>query len=66
LLIISSLTSHFSLLNIYFIFGLEISEAIYPKNIAAAIPAAEAFIPPEKAPIIPELDISSFTPFAKL
>ena len=38
----------------FFILGLEINDAIYPKNIAAAIPPADAVIPPVNAPIIPD------------
>jgi len=37
----------------FFILGLDIKEAIYPKKIAAAIPPAEAVTPPVKAPINP-------------
>ena len=48
----------------FFIFGFEIRDAIYPKNIAAAIPPAAAFVPPIKAPTSPDFDTSSIAPFA--
>ena len=53
--------------NIYcfFILGLETNDAIYPKNIAAAIPPAAALIPPVNVPINPEFSTSSITPFAR-
>ena len=38
----------------FFILGLEIRAAKYPKNTAAAIPPAAAFTPPVKAPIKPD------------
>lgn len=37
----------------YFVFGSETMDIIYPNNIADAIPAPVASIPPEKAPITP-------------
>ena len=37
------------------VLGFAISEAIYPKNTAAAIPPADAFTPPINAPKSPEL-----------
>ena len=46
--------------------GFEISEAKYPKKTAAAIPPAEAFTPPIKAPTNPFWDTSSIAPLAKL
>jgi hypothetical protein len=49
----------------FFIFGLDINEARYPKKIAAAIPPAAAFVPPVNTPINPDLPTSSITPFAR-
>lgn len=37
----------------FFIFGFEISDAMYPKNIAAEMPPAAAIVPPVKAPTRP-------------
>ena len=48
----------------FFIFGLETSEAIYPKNIAAAIPPAAAAAPPVKAPMKPSVFAFSIAPLA--
>ena len=50
----------------FFILGLEINDAIYPKNIAAAIPPADAVIPPVNAPIIPDSLTPFIAPFARL
>lgn len=50
----------------FFILGLEIKEARYPKNTAAAIPPLEALIPPVKAPTKPDSLTPSIAPFAKL
>ena len=50
----------------FFILGLEIREAKYPKNTAAAIPPLAAFIPPVKAPTKPVSFTPSIAPFAKL
>ena len=49
----------------FLILGLATSEAIYPKNIAAAIPPAEALTPPVKAPKIPSSFTASIAPFAR-
>ena len=46
----------------FLIFGFEISDAMYPKKIAAEIPAAAAFVPPIKAPIKPEFLTSEIAP----
>ena len=46
----------------FFILGLEIREAIYPKKIAEEIPPAAAEVPPVKAPIKPIFFISSIAP----
>lgn len=48
----------------FFIFGLESREAIYPKNIAAAIPPLAAAAPPVKAPKIPSVLTFSIAPVA--
>lgn len=37
---------------------------MYPKKMAAVIPAADALIPPMKAPMKPESFTSEITPFA--
>ena len=50
----------------FFIFGLEIKEAIYPKNTAAAIPPALDLRPPVKIPKNPVCLTASITPFARL
>ena len=50
----------------FFILGLEISAAKYPKKTAAAIPPAAAFTPPVKAPTKPLSLTASIAPFAKL
>lgn len=50
----------------FFIFGFAIKEARYPKNIAAAIPPADAFTPPINAPSKPEFWASVIAPLAKL
>ena len=50
----------------FFILGLEIKDAIYPKNTAAAIPPALALSPPVNAPINPFSLTASIVPFAKL
>ena len=50
----------------FFILGFAINEAKYPKNIAAAIPPADAFTPPINAPRRPEFCASVIAPFAKL
>jgi len=53
------------LLNSYFfILGLDINEAIYPKNTAEAIPPAAAEVPPIKAPTNPCSPTSFMAPFA--
>ena len=44
--------------------GFEIKEAIYPKNIALAIPPAADLIPPVNAPIKPLEFTSEIAPFA--
>lgn len=44
--------------------GLEISDAIYPKNIAAEIPPAAAAVPPVKAPTRPISCTFFIAPFA--
>lgn len=49
----------------FFILGLEISEAIYPKNTAAAIPAAAAEVPPVNAPTNPISFTFWIAPLAK-
>ena len=59
---ISKHKEHYS----FFILGLEIKEAIYPKNTAAAIPPAEAETPPVKAPTIPDSLTPLIAPLAKL
>lgn len=38
----------------FLILGLDTKDAIYPKKIAAAIPPAQAFIPPVKTPKNPD------------
>ena len=48
----------------FFIFGLETREAIYPKNIAAAIPPLAAAAPPVNAPIKPSVLTFSIAPLA--
>ena len=50
----------------FFILGLAINDAKYPKNIAAAMPPADAFTPPINAPIRPEFCASVIAPLAKL
>jgi len=45
---------------------LDISEAIYPKKIAAAIPPAAALVPPINAPTKPCSPTASIAPLAKL
>ena len=50
----------------FFILGLEIREAIYPKNTAAAIPPLLALRPPVNAPINPFSLTASIVPLAKL
>ena len=48
----------------FLIFGLETKDAIYPKNIAAAIPPDVALIPPVNAPSNPFSLTESIAPFA--
>lgn len=48
----------------FFIFGFETRAAIYPKNIAAAIPPAAAAVPPVNAPIRPSVSAFFIAPFA--
>ena len=48
----------------FFILGLDIREAIYPKNTAAAIPPAAAAVPPVKAPTNPISLTFCMEPFA--
>lgn len=50
----------------FLILGFDTKEAIYPKKIAAAIPAADAFTPPIKAPINPLFLTSSIAPLASV
>ncbi len=57
-------TSKNSLFYCFFICGLAIRAAIYPKKIAAAIPPLEAFNPPVKAPSNPFSLTPSIAPFA--
>ena len=49
----------------FFIFGFANNAARYPKKIAAAMPPAAAFMPPENAPIRPMFFTSSIAPLAK-
>ena len=49
----------------FFIFGFAINDAKDPKNIAAAIPPADAFTPPINAPNIPVSLTDSIAPLAK-
>ena len=53
---------HFPHFYCFFIFGFETNEAMYPKKIAAEIPAAAAFVPPINAPIKPESFTSEIAP----
>lgn len=48
----------------FLILGFETKDAIYPKNIAADIPAAAALVPPIKAPMKPFEPASVIAPFA--
>lgn len=46
----------------FFIFGFETKDAIYPKKIAAEIPAAADLVPPINAPIKPDSLTSEIAP----
>jgi len=52
------------LINQGFAFGVNITAIIYPKNIAEAIPPAQAVAPPVNTPKNPSLGIAVFTPLA--